>query len=76
MIFSINTINSDFFSPIQHEHFRGCSCMRSWDGVGQKGPFPKICHTYPQLMKLGSYTLPKENQKKIYELRDANLTFC
>ena len=77
MIFSINTINSDFFSPIQHEHFRGCSCMRSWDGVGQKGPFPKICHTYPQLMKLGTVILYlKKIKKKIYELRDANLTFC
>ena len=66
MIFSINTINSDFFSPIQHEHFRGCSCMRSWDGVGQKGPFPKICHTYPQLMKLGTVILYLKKIKKKY----------
>ena len=35
-----------------------------WGG-GQKGPLPKICHTYPTMMKLGSYTLPKEDPKNI-----------
>ena len=34
-------------------------------GWGQKGPLPKICHTYPAIMKLGSYTLPKEDPKNI-----------
>ena len=37
------------------------------DGRGGKkpppSPFSKICHTYPTLMKLGSYTLPKEDPK-------------
>ena len=32
---------------------------------GQKVPLPKICHTYPTMMKLGSYTLPKEDPKDI-----------
>ena len=32
---------------------------------GPKRPdLPKICHTYPAMMKLGSYTLPKEDPKK------------
>ena len=28
-------------------------------------PLPKICRTYPTMMKLGSYTLPKEDPKNI-----------
>ena len=30
---------------------------------GQKGPLSKICHTYPTMMKLGSYKLTKEDSK-------------
>ena len=34
-----------------------------WGG-GQKGlPLPKISHRYPTMMKLGSYTLRKEDLK-------------
>ena len=32
---------------------------------GQKGPLSKICHTYPTMMKLGSYNLAKEDPKNI-----------
>ena len=32
---------------------------------GQKGRLPKICHTCPTMMKLGSYTLPKKDPKNI-----------
>ena len=48
-----------------------------WGGGGQKGPpLPKICHTYPTLMKLGTVIpYPKEIQK-IYESLDARLEFC
>ena len=34
-------------------------------GETKRPPFPKICHTYPTVMKLGSYTLPKEDPKNI-----------
>ena len=47
-------------NPIQDGHFQGRSRMG-----GQKGPLSKICHTYPTMMKLGSYTLPKEDPKNI-----------
>ena len=48
-------------NPIADGHFRGCSWMVEG---GQKGPLlPKICHTYPIMMKLDSYTLPKEDPK-------------
>ena len=50
-----------FFNPFQDGPFRG------W--MGRKGvkkePLPKICLTYPAIMKLGSYTLTKEDPKKI-----------
>ena len=50
------------------------------DGGGevQKAPlpFPKICHTYPAMMKLGTVIpYPKKIQKK-YESRDTPLEFC
>ena len=32
-------------------------------GEGKKACLSKICHTCPTLMKLGSYTLPKEDPK-------------
>ena len=33
-------------------------------GGGQKGPLPKICHTYPTMMKLGTVVpYPKKIQK-------------
>ena len=36
-----------------------------WGGGGKKAPLPKICHIYCTMMKLGSYTLPKEDPKNI-----------
>ena len=36
-----------------------------WGGRGKKSHFPKICHTYPTIKKLGNYTLPKEEPKAI-----------
>ena len=34
-------------------------------GGSKKAPFPKIWHTYPTMIKLGSYSLPKEDPKNI-----------
>ena len=34
-------------------------------GRGKKSPLPKISHTLSTMMKLGSYTLRKENPKNI-----------
>ena len=42
-----------WISPIQDEHFRGCS--RMWGGGCKKAPpVPKTCRTYPTMMKLGT----------------------
>ena len=48
-------------NPIQDKHFRGCSRMVAPNRL----PLPKICHTYPTMMKLGAVILlPKEDSKK------------
>ena len=51
-------------NPIQDAYFWSCS----WIGGrgGKNVPLPKICHTYPKLIKLGSYSLPKEDPKNIW----------
>ena len=41
----------DVVNPIRHERFLGCSRM----GGGQKSPLPKICPTYPTMVKLGTF---------------------
>ena len=40
------------FNPIQDGHFRGCSWMGG--GGAKRPPLPKICHTYPTMIKLGT----------------------
>ena len=47
-----------------------------WGGGGKKGPLPKICHTFPAVMKLGTVIPYPKKIQKIYELRDTPLEFC
>ena len=68
-VFLIKTLVQRHPNPIQNEHFWGCSRM----GGGQKDPLPKICHTYPTMMKLGIYLKKIE---KIYKSRDTPTDFC
>ena len=37
--------------------------VRSWGA--KNSSLPKICHIYPTMMKLGSYTLPRKEPKNI-----------
>ena len=60
-------------NPIQDRLFRGCSRMEGWD---KKAPFPKICRTYPTMMKLGTVIPYPKKIRKIYESRDTPLEFC
>ena len=55
-------------NPIQDGHFWGCS----WMGR-QKSPIPKICHTYPTMMKTGTVISYLKRIWKIYESRDTPL---
>ena len=59
-----------FFSPLLKSNlsvnltlFR-MDFFRAAQGWGW-GTLPKICNTYPAMMKLGSFTLPKEDPKNI-----------
>ena len=47
-----------------------------WGGGGKKGPLPKICHTFPAVMKLGTVIPYPKKIQKIYESRDTPLEFC
>ena len=49
-----------------------------WLGEGgAKGfPLPKICHTYPAMMNLGTVIPYLRRICKIYESRDTTLEFC
>ena len=61
------------FNPIQDGLFRSCSWMRG----GQKAPPPpKICHTYPTMMKPGTVIHYRKKIQTIYESRDTPLEFC
>ena len=66
---------SQCLNPIQDGLFRGCPRM---GGVGgPKSPLlPKICSTYPTMMKLGTVILYLKKIQKIYESRDTPLEFC
>ena len=55
--------------------FRGAQ-GRGEGGGGKKTPLPKICHTYPKMMKLGTVIPYPEKIQKIYESRDTPLEFC
>ena len=46
-----------------------------WGG-DKKAPLPKICHTYPTMMKLGTVIPYPKKIQKIYESRDTPLEFC
>ena len=61
------------YNPIQDGLFRSCSWM---GGGGKKAPLPKICHTYPKMMKLGTVIPYPKKVQKIYESRDTPLEFC
>ena len=39
-------------------------------------PFPKICHTFPAMMKPGTVILYQTKIQKMYESRDTPLDLC
>ena len=46
-------------------------------GEGAKRrPIPKICHTYPTMMKLGTVIPYSKKIQKTYELRHTLIEFC
>ena len=63
------------FNPYQDGLFRDCSRIGGRGG-GKKTPLPKICHTYPTMMKLGTVIPYLKKFQKLYESRDKPLEFC
>ena len=61
-------------NPIQDGHFRGCS--RMGEGAQKGTPLPKICHTYPTMMKLDTVVPYLKKIQKISESRDKPAYFC
>ena len=59
-------------NPIQDGYFWGYSRM----GVAKKAPLPKICHTYPTMMKLGTVIPYLKKIRKIYQSRDKPPDLC
>ena len=49
---------------------------RGGRGGRKRTPLPKICHTYPTMMKLGSVIPYLKKIQKLYESRDTPLEFC
>ena len=46
-----------------------------WGGR-KEAPLPKICHTYPTMMKFGIAIPYLKKTQKINESRDISLEFC
>ena len=51
-------------------------CEGGGGGVGKQAPFPKICRTYPTMIKLGTVIPYPKKIQKIYDSRDTTLEFC
>ena len=47
--------------------------VRGWEGGAFLAPLPKICHTYPIMMKVGRVIPYLRKVKKIYKSRDTVL---
>ena len=46
------------------------------DARDKKVPLPKICHTYPTMMKFDTVIPNPKKIQKIYESHDTPLSFC
>ena len=71
----ILVLNNVFLTLFRMDFF-GASHRWVGDGGGKGFPLPKICHTYPAMMKLGTVIPYLRRICKIYESRDNPLEFC
>ena len=61
----------NFITNRVHQHVCTGCCTFSWSEMGsggrggKKATLLKMCFTYPTMIKLGRYTLPKEDLKNI-----------
>ena len=69
-LFRTETYRHKGISTLSRMGFFGAA--HGWGG-GKKAPLPKICHTYPTTIKLGTVVPYPRKIKKIYESRDSPL---
>ena len=63
-IFLLLTLISITNFPLTLFRMGNFGAAHKWEGGGKKAPLPKICHTYPTWMKLGT-VIPYISYKKI-----------
>ena len=54
----------------------GCVGRGGGKGAAKKASLPKICYTYPTMMKLGRVLPYLKKIQNIYESRDTHPVFC
>ena len=68
--------NSIAITPLTLTTFRMGIFGAAHGWGGKKVPLPKICGTYPTMMKLGTVIAYLDKIQKIYESRDTPSEFC
>ena len=63
-----------FLSLFRMGFIGAAHAWRGWQK--KKTPLPKICHTYPRMMKLGNVIFDLKKIKEIYKSRDTLLESC
>ena len=61
-------------NPNQDGLFQAADRWGVWEA--KRPPLPKICRTYPTMMKLGTVISYLKKIQKLYESRDIPLEFC
>ena len=56
--------------------FRAAHRWGQRGGATKKAPLPKICHTYPAMMKLGTVIPYLKKTQKLFESHDTPLELC
>ena len=51
-------------------------CVCGWGGRANRPPIPKMSHTYPTMIKLGTVITNLKKNQKIYDSRDTLPEFC
>ena len=69
-------VSKSTLNHIQDGLFRSCSRMGGGGEGGQKAPLPKICHTFPKMMKIGTVTPNRKKIQQIFESSGAPFEFC
>ena len=78
LLVSLKASVSDFYRFWTLTQFTTClfRATHGWGRVGTKARLPKICHTFPTMMKLGTVKPYVRKIQKIYNSHDTPLSFA